>query len=251
MGITRKALCWLPVLLLVAASQATAASRNEATAQLEDFHRYFVEFQRAPDKAIPEELLAQCHGVIIMRQYKAGFVVGAKIAHGVIIMHDRYTGQWSAPAFVRSAEGSFGFQAGGQAIDAIMLIMNQAGVDMLLKTRFTLGVDASVAVGPVGRDMSGDVGLGAALLSYSRTKGLFAGVSFEGGGWINNNEYNFALYGQPVGLRDILIDRAVPIPAEARPMLAALREYAAPPPSAPAYNYGYEYAPASQRRDAF
>lgn len=233
---TRRALSWLMACLLIAAP-AMAASRGEVVAKLEDFRMYFADFQQAPDRAIPADLLAECYGVIIMRQYKAGFVVGAKIGHGVILMHDRYSGEWSAPAFVRAAEGSVGFQIGGQSVDAIILIMNQAGVDMLLKTRFTLGVDASAAAGPVGRDMSADVGLGTALLTYSRAKGLFAGASFEGGGWLNNNDYNLALYGQSVGLRDILLDRVVPIPAEAGPMIATLNSYSSASVPAPVYDY--------------
>ncbi len=251
------------VVLCFAAATAQAATRGEAASRLEEFRQFFVDFQYAPDNAIPGELLAECAGVIIMRQYKAGFVFGAKGGDGVILMHDKYTGAWSAPAFVRIAEASFGFQAGGQAIDAIILIMNQAGVDMLVKTRFSIGVDASAAAGPVGRDLSAAVGAGTALLTYSRTKGLFAGASFEGGAMFNHNSYNEALYGRQYGLREILLRRRVPAPPEAFPIINTLRSYAmrntaSPNPgrSAPrgAYNdYGYRdnrYGPpAAQVRD--
>jgi lipid-binding SYLF domain-containing protein len=127
---------------------------------------------------------------------------------------------------VRIAEASFGFQAGGQAIDAVILIMNQAGIDMLLKTRFTIGVDASAAAGPVGRDVSAEVGPGTALLTYARSKGLFAGASFEGGAMFNHDGYNHALYGMPIGLREILLQRRVPLPREAMPLINTLRSYA-------------------------
>ena len=213
-------------LLLLAPGFARAASRGEVLDRLEDFRQYFVDFQYAPDNAVPGDLLAECYGVIILRQYKAGFVVGVKGGDGVIMMHDRFTGEWSPPAFVRSAEGSFGFQIGGQAIDGIILIMNQAGVDMLLKTRFKIGVDAAAAAGPVGRDMSAQVGPGTALLTYSRSKGLYAGASFEGGAMLNHDKYNRALYGMDVGLRDILLDRRVQMPPEAMNMVSTLKSYA-------------------------
>lgn len=226
------------ILFLSAAGAVKAASRYDAVNRLEDFRKYFVDFQYAPDSAIPGDLLADCYGVIIIRQYRAGFVFGAKGGDGVIMMHDRNTGEWSPPAFLISAEGSFGFQIGGQAIDGIILIMNQAGVNMLLKTRFKIGVDASAAAGPVGRDVSAKVGPGTALLTYSRAVGLYAGASFEGGALINHNKYNRALYGREIGLREILIDRMAPMPPEALNMVRTLKSYAvrstagggAPPP---------------------
>ncbi|MCD8140424.1 MAG: lipid-binding SYLF domain-containing protein, partial [Planctomycetaceae bacterium] len=221
----RRILCLLAVVLL-GGGYGWGASRNEVTNRLEDFRKFFIDFQLAPDSGIPGDLLAECYGVIIMRQYKAGFIFGARVGHGVIFMHDRFTGEWSPPAFVRSADGSFGFQIGGQSVDAIILIMNQEGVDMLLKTRFSIGVDASAAAGPVGRDMSAQVGPGTAFLTYSRAKGLYAGASFEGSAYLNNNDYNRALYGRSVGIRDILLDRQVAMPPEAQPIIATLKEYA-------------------------
>ncbi|MCD8352335.1 MAG: lipid-binding SYLF domain-containing protein [Planctomycetaceae bacterium] len=221
----RRVLCLLAVVLL-GGGYGWAASRSEVANKLEDFRQFFVDFQLAPDSGIPGDLLAECYGVIIMRQYKAGFIFGARVGHGVIFMHDRFTGEWSPPAFVRSADGSFGFQIGGQSVDAIILIMNQEGVDMLLKTRFSIGVDASAAAGPVGRDMSAQVGPGTALLTYSRAKGLYAGASFEGGAFLNNNDYNLALYGRPVGIRDILLNRQVAMPPEAHPIISTLQQYA-------------------------
>ena len=213
------------LVLLFASGVGMAASRRGVVNRLEDFRKFFADFQLAPDYAIPGDLLAQCHGVIIMRQYKAGFGIGVKGGDGVIFMRDRVTGAWSAPAFIVSAEGSFGFQIGGQMIDAIILIMNQEGVDMLLKSRFQIGVDAAAAAGPVGRNASAKVGPGTALLAYSRAKGLYAGMSFEGGAFLNNNKYNRAMYGMDVGLRNILFDGMVPVPPEAYPMLQTLDYY--------------------------
>ena len=216
----------LTALCFCLVASAFAASRFEVVDKLEGYRRFFIDFQQAPDAAVPNDLLANCYGVIIMRQYKAGFVVGVKGGDGVILMHDRHTGGWSAPAFIRSAEGSFGFQIGGQANDAIILIMNQEGVDMLLKTRFKIGVDASAAAGPVGRDISAKIGPGTAFLTYSRSKGLYAGAAFEGGAILNHDTYNRAMYGVSVGLRDILIDRRVPTPPEAGPIIETLQTFA-------------------------
>ena len=209
----------------LAATSVHAASRDQVVRRLEDFRRFFTDFQYAPDKAIPSDLLAECHGVIIMRQYKAGFVFGVKGGDGVIFLHDRATGEWSAPAFVVSGEGSFGLQIGGQSIDAIILIMNQSGVEMLLKTRFKIGVDASAAAGPVGRDASAQVGPGTALLAYSRSKGLYAGATFEGGALLNYDKFNRAMYGMDISIKDILLNRMVPIPPEAKPIIDTLRSY--------------------------
>lgn len=225
----------LAVALFLALSvSARAASRMDAVNRLEDFHHFFIEFQYAPDYAVPTDLLADCHGVIIMRQYKAGFVFGVKGGDGVILLHDRDTGEWSAPAFVLSGEGSFGFQIGGQAIDAIILIMNRDGVEMLLKSRFKIGVDASAAAGPVGRDAAAKVGPGTALLAYSRAKGLYAGASFEGGALLNNDKYNRALYGMDIGITDILINRMVATPPEAYPLIETLKSYSTRGRPAPA-----------------
>ena len=213
------------VLLSAASADARDVSRSKVLERLEDFRQFFVDFQDAPDSAVPGDLLAECHGVIIMRQYKAGFVFGVKGGDGVILLHDQATGRWSAPAFVVSGEGSFGFQIGGQSVDAIILIMNREGINMLLKTRFKIGVDASAAAGPVGRDAAAKVGAGTALLAYSRAKGLYAGVAFEGGALLNNDKYNRAFYGMDIGIREVLLDRMVSVPVDAYPIIETLQSY--------------------------
>ncbi len=221
------------------ANPAQAANRADIARRIEEYRQFFIDFQSAPDSCIPGDLLADCYGVIIVRQYKAGFGIGIKGGEGIILMHDRATDDWYGPAFVRTADGSFGFQIGGQAIDAIILIMNQAGVDMLVKTRFTIGLDAAAAAGPVGRDFGASVGPGTALLTYSRSRGLFAGAAFEGGAMFNYDRYNYLLYGMPVGLRDILLDRIVPVPVEAGPIIETLKSYETRRPAAgpPAFYY--------------
>lgn len=223
---TVKAAIFVAVLIFAAVPAAYAASRADAIKRLGDFQEFFIDFQSAPDSAVPGELLGECHGIIIMRHYKAGFILGARGGDGVVFLHNPLTGAWSSPGFVMSGEGSFGFQIGGQAIDAIILIMNKDGVDMLLKSRFQIGVDASAAAGPVGRDAAAKVGPGTALLSYSRAKGLYAGVAFEGGALLNNDGYNRALYGMDVGLKEILIDGVVTFPEEAKPIIDTIASYA-------------------------
>ncbi len=217
---------WLAVALCLTVTAAQAATRQDVVNRLEYFRQFFVDFQYAPDSAIPGDLLANCHGVIIVQQYKAGFIFGAKGGDGVIFMHDRATGGWTGPAFITMAEGSFGFQIGGQAIDAIILIMNETGVDMLLRSRFSIGVDASAAAGPVGRNVSAAVGPGTALLTYSRAKGLYAGASFEGGAMFNYDSYNRLFYGRDVTLKDIILNKQVHVPREAFPMIETLTSYA-------------------------
>ncbi len=212
-------------LSLVFCAAAEAASKRDVAKRLEDFRQFFVDFQYAPDSAVPSDLLSQCYGIIIMRQYKAGFVFGVKGGDGVVLLHNPDTGAWSAPGFVVSAEGSFGFQIGGQSIDAIILIMNRDGLEMLVKSRFKVGVDASAAAGPVGRDASAKVSAGTALLAYSRAKGLYAGVAFEGGALLNYDEYNRAMYGMDIGLKDILFNGMVAVPPEAYPLIEALSSY--------------------------
>lgn len=217
---------FLAVAVVVSATPgAAAASRQDVVNRLGEFRNFFVDFQSAPDSAVPGELLAQCHGIMILSQYKAGFIIGARGGDGVVFLHNPETGAWSSPGFLVTAEGSFGFQIGAQAIDAIILIMNRDGVDMLLKSRFQIGVDASAAAGPVGRDASAKVGPGTALLSYSRAQGLYAGVAFEGGAFLNYNEFNHALYGMEVGLKDILLDGVVAFPPEAKPLVDAIAAY--------------------------
>lgn len=234
-GAKKTFLYFLTLLVLcLATTPAEAASRREAADRLEEFRRFFVDFQEAPDSAVPEDLLRDCYGIIIMSQFRAGFVFGGSYGEGVVLMHDRVSGQWSPPAFIREAAGNWGLQVGGQQTDAIVLVMNQDGVNMLLNSRFSIGVDASAAAGPVGRNAGAAVGPGTALLTYSRARGLFAGATLGGGGMFNNDSMNRALYGMPISVRDI-IDGRVQMPPEAYGLINALNSYAmtsrvAPPP---------------------
>ena len=158
-----------------------AASKKKLNKRIERAINYLEETMETPDTAIPSFLLKKTHGVVIIRQYKAGFIFGVKGGAGVALKKDNKTGKWSAPSFVASAEGSFGFQIGAEAIDAILLIMNKSGVESLLKAKCKLGVDASIAAGPIGRDAEAKIGPDTAFLVYARAKGLYGGLTLEGG----------------------------------------------------------------------
>lgn len=212
---------------VLASTGGFAQTRGELTARIERAQEYLNDIMEAPDTAIPETLMRKCHGVIILRQYKAGFVFGVKGGQGIVLVKDENTGQWSPPAFIKTGEGSFGLQIGAQSVDSIFLIMNKDGMEMLNKTKFKIGVDASAAIGPVGRDAEAKLSPGTAILVYSRAKGLYAGASFEGGLLLNDDTANRKFYNiKDLTIRNILFDNKVNIPNEAKPLINLLDNYA-------------------------
>ncbi|MCL5674228.1 MAG: lipid-binding SYLF domain-containing protein [Candidatus Omnitrophica bacterium] len=187
---------------------------------------YLDDINMAPDRGIPATLLSDCKGIIFMRVYNAGFVFGIKGGYGIVLVKNQRTKEWSAPAFLNYAGASFGAQIGLQEIDAIFLIMNQKGIDMLMKTKFTIGVDASAAAGPLGRDFAGSIGPGTAILVYSRAKGLYAGATFAGAAFVNDNADNHEFYNNnEITTRDILFRGAVPVPQAAIPLINDIEKY--------------------------
>jgi lipid-binding SYLF domain-containing protein len=155
------------------------------------------EIMAAPDKGIPDELLEKSQCIVIVPGIKkAAFIVGGKYGKGFIECRASGKG-WSAPAAVKVEGGSFGFQIGGSETDAIMLVMNKRGAEKLLSSKFTLGADASVAAGPVGRSASADTDakMQAEILTYSRSRGVFAGVALDGATLRPDNETNTEMYG--------------------------------------------------------
>jgi lipid-binding SYLF domain-containing protein len=161
----------------------------------------------APDKGIPDELLEKSQCIVIVPGIKkAAFIVGGQYGKGFIECR-RATGKgWSAPAAVKVEGGSFGFQIGGSETDAIMLVMNKKGVDKLLSSKFTLGADASVAAGPVGRSASAntDLKMQAEILTYSRSRGVFAGIALDGATLRPDSETNTEMYGGRLTNKQIL-----------------------------------------------
>lgn len=210
--------------LLLIASDASAISKKKLNERIERYNTYLEETMVTPDTEIPTNLLRCCYGIVITRQYKAGFIFGVKGGAGVALKRDMKTGKWSAPTFVANAEGSFGLQIGGQAIDAILLIMNKSGIESLLLTKFKLGVDASIAAGPVGRNAEAKVGPDTAFLVYSKAKGFYGGLSFEGGIITQDSGANREFYGKDVTVKEIFKNE-VDVPEEAQVLIRTLEKY--------------------------
>ncbi len=188
----------------------------------------FTEVMSTPDKGIPQDLLDRANCVVIVPAMKSGgFIVGAKYGKGFVECRRSGGTGWGAPAAVRIEGGSVGFQIGGQATDLILLVMNQHGINDLLRDKFTLGGDASVAAGPVGRDASAQTGAGlkAEILSWSRSRGAFAGVSLQGATLRQDLDDNRELYGSKVTNSEILLHHAEHPPAAASGLIAALNKY--------------------------
>jgi lipid-binding SYLF domain-containing protein len=210
-----------------------AATAEPVAERLRNGAAVLDEIMAAPDKGIPQDLLAKAECVaVIPAEKKFAFIVGGNYGRGEVSCRTGadHRGPWSAPLMISVGGGSFGFQIGGESTDVILLIMNDRGLNHLLSSKFTLGADASVAAGPVGRATSAetDASMGAEILSYSRNRGVFAGVSLKGAVVKPDEESNQLLYGKPVTARQILIENTVPLPAAARPFIAALNKYAPP-----------------------
>jgi lipid-binding SYLF domain-containing protein len=185
------------------------------------------EITGAPDKGIPQDLLDKSVCVaVIPGMKKAGFIVGANYGKGLISCRtDMGDGPWSPPSMLMVGGGSFGLQIGGQSVDLILVIMNITGLESMLDSEFTLGGDASVAAGPVGRTASAetDAWMSAKILAYSRSKGLFGGLVLKGGVIRPDNDANQVLYGKAIEPRHILLHHtADPIPKDAKIFLDEL-----------------------------
>jgi len=182
------------------------------------------EIRSASDKSIPEELWEKASCVAVIPSVKKGaFIVGGEYGKGVVSCREGKN--WSAPSFVQLEKGSIGFQLGGETIDLVLLVMNEHGMKRLLEDKVTLGGEASVAGGPVGRDVRAmtDAQLKAEMLSYSRAQGLFAGVNLSGGVLAPDKDDNRDLYGREVSPKDILVGKNVTTPAAAQRFMAALK----------------------------
>jgi lipid-binding SYLF domain-containing protein len=206
-------------------SLAFAQDREKQLNRVQGAGEVLGEIMSAPDKGIPEEIFGSAKCVAIVPSLlKAGFVFGGEYGHGVASC--RTENGWSAPAFFGVKGGSFGLQIGGQAVDLVMLIMNERGMRNLLSSKFELGVDASVAAGPVGRHAEGatDWKMRAQVLTYSRARGVFAGVALKGALIKQDKDDTRAFYGRMVPFRTLLTGAMAP-PADAQPFLAALNKY--------------------------
>ena len=186
------------------------------------------EIMATPDKSIPQELLQSSQCIVIVPGMKKGaFIIGAEYGKGFILCRQASGIGWSAPAAIMVEGGSFGFQIGGSETDVVMLVMNRGGVDKLLSSKFTLGADASVAAGPVGRTAAADtdIQMHAEILSYSRARGLFAGIALDGATLRPDEGTNTALYGNQVTNKEIVTGTKTKKSAAGTNLTAAMNKY--------------------------
>jgi lipid-binding SYLF domain-containing protein len=203
------------------------ASESKTGGRLDDAATLFSEVMGTPDRSIPQGLLNRAYCVVLIPGLKkAAVVVGAKYGRGYAVCRAGGGEGWGPPAAIRIEGGSFGAQIGFSSSDVVLLIMNSGGMKRLTKSKFTIGAEATAAAGPVGRDATAqtDALAGAEILSWSRSRGLFGGISLDGATLRNDIDENEALYGQRWTSKDILTSGAKPI-AAADKLLAVLSKY--------------------------
>jgi lipid-binding SYLF domain-containing protein len=212
-------------LILPLTVTVTAAESN--TERLNESGKLLSEIMSAGDKAIPGSVFHKAYcAVVIPNMKKGGFLVSAKYGRGFASCRNPDGTGWTAPAAMRIEGGGFGLQAGGSAVDIVMLVMSDKGMQGILQSKFTLGGEGSVAAGPVGRDATAqtDATMKAEILSWSRSRGVFGGLSLQGGTLRADDDVNQALYGQKETNSDILTGKVKP-PADATSFLDALSQY--------------------------
>ena len=224
-------LAGLLAVVVVSVTSAAAREGEEVTKeakQLEKATDVINEIMRTPDKGIPSDLLnkAVCVG-IVPSEIKGALGVGGTYGRGVLVCRKHGNGPWAAPSLFTMGGANIGLQIGGKATDVVFLVMNGAGVKKLLQDKVKLGAEVSAAAGPVGRTAEGatDAQLHAEILSYSRTRGLFAGVSLDGQVLKQDTDGNERLYGHKVSSKEILISGVVKSPPAARPLNQVLTKH--------------------------
>jgi SH3 domain-containing YSC84-like protein 1 len=213
--------------LALTAGVLSAAEESDAAKRLAAASDAFKEVMGIPDKSIPQQLLDKAQCAVIIPDLKSGaFIVGGKYGKGFVSCRKKDGVGWSAPGAVRVEGGSFGLQIGGTETDVFMLIMNPRGMERLLSTKFTLGGDATAAAGPVGRSTQAetDAAMTAEILTWSRARGVFAGISLTGSTLREDEDWNRQLYGKALKNREIVTGNTPP-PAAAAPLLDALNKY--------------------------
>src|ERR1044071_8034421 len=214
----------LRFVLFATTLSSAALAAEAASSRLQASATVLNEIMAAPDKGIPSDILSSAKCVaVVPNLLKGGFIVGG--AHGRGMATCRMATGWSAPAPVTTTGGSIGLQIGGQAVDLVMVIMNDRGMQALLTSKFKLGADASVAAGPVGRHTEGstDWKLRAEVLTYSRARGLFAGITFNGAVIKQDEDATREVYGRMVDFKTILTG-SVATPQTAEAFIAAVRQ---------------------------
>ena len=212
-------------LLLGLPAMVYGSERDDDISRIQKSTEVFHEIMSAPDQGIPSDILASAKCIaIIPGDKKFAFVFGGNYGRGLATCHNAHG--WSAPIFLAVEGGSVGYQIGGSSTDLVMIFMNEHALQSLLGDKFKLGADATVAAGPVGRHASAgtDVRMNAEILSYSRSKGVFAGVSLDGAVVQADKDGDRAMYGEAANRREIL-DSKVPAPESARPLLREIGRY--------------------------
>src|SRR5947209_15612532 len=208
---------------------ASASDESKDDDRLRNCGTVLKEILDVPDN-IPHDLLDKADCVVVFPSVlKAAFIVGGSYGRGAMSCRkgDNFRGPWGAPTMMALEGGSFGFQIGGQATDFVLLVMNESGASSILSSKVKLGADASAAAGPVGRTASAesDVALRAEILSYSRARGLFAGISLAGSTVRPDNEANERIYGKKIPAKDIVLHGVVPVPPSAKLLVSTLNQH--------------------------
>ena len=216
--------------LTLVAGAVFAKKLNNEQKRLEECGVVMQEVLNVPDN-IPQELLEKAECVIVIPSVKKlAFGVGASYGRGAMVCRqgEKFRGPWGAPAMYALEGGSVGFQIGGEATDLILLVMNDRGMESILSSKVKLGADASVAAGPKGRDASADTDawMRAEILSYSRSRGLFAGISLEGSTLRPDDDASADVYGRPIKAKDIVRSEKMSVPATGRRLVNTLQKSA-------------------------
>jgi lipid-binding SYLF domain-containing protein len=228
MTIHRLSVCAVFALLLSASSGRLGAQSEEAD-RVKESATVLAEIMNASDSAIPASILEKAAGIAVFPgTVRGGFIVGAERGRGILSVRDPKTKTWSPPAFLTITGGSLGLQIGVRATDLVLVIQNQRGLGNLIRNEWKVGAGAAATAGPVGRDAQAatDIQMRAEILSYSRSRGLFAGASLEGSTIRQDTDANGRFYGEKFTTRQIVLDARASAPASATVWSDALAKYA-------------------------
>ena len=217
------------LLMLFNANPMRAVDKSKIEDRLENSGLVAKEAMNVPSN-IPQKLLDKAYCVIVIPSVlKGAFGLGGSYGRGAMTCRqgDNFQGEWGAPTMMALEGVSFGFQAGGQATDFVLLVMNERGARSILSSKVKIGGDAAASAGPVGRDLQAnlDVYLRTSILTYSRSRGLFAGVSLEGSTLRPDKKANHALYGKTIPPKDVVLKAVVPVPSSAEELVSTLNEH--------------------------